>query len=85
MGQRARSGFRGPRGPKGDAGASSADSVSVDASGFIGNLSPTDTDVQEALKTVDELSIGDIVGSNILIDFGQRVEASSTLTYGSRV
>jgi streptogramin lyase len=35
-----------------------ADEVAVDASGFSGNLSPTDTDVQTALETMDALVLG---------------------------
>lgn len=32
--------------------------TAIDASGFSGNLSPTDTDVQTALETIDGLSLG---------------------------
>ena len=39
-------------------GETDAENVTVDASGFSGNLSGTDTDVQTALGTLDALSVG---------------------------
>lgn len=35
-----------------------AKDITVDASGFSGNLGPTDTDVQHALNTIDQLIVG---------------------------
>lgn len=47
-----------------------AEQVTVDAAGFNGNLSPTDTLVQTALQTIDDLTIGtgDVTGPGSSVD-----------------
>lgn len=54
-----------------------ASETTVDASGFVGNLSGTDTDVQTALTTIDGLSLGG--GSGVVTqDEGVEIDAAAT-------
>jgi hypothetical protein len=57
-----------------------ADEVTVDASGFSGNLSGTDTDVQTALETIDAFSLGDF--SEFMASTGTRVGGNLITTIG---
>ena len=61
-------------------GESDAENVTVDASGFSGNLSGTDTDVQTALGTLDTLSVGGGASvTNDVILFGAPENESETV------
>lgn len=69
-----------------------ASETTVDASGFSGNLSGTDTDVQTALETIDALSLGGgsgtvtsvaVSGSDgIEVDSGSPITTSGTIALG---
>lgn len=69
---------------------SAADKVAVDAAGFAGNLSGTDTTVQTALETIDALSIGSgSVATDAIFDakgdlaVGTGADTASKLTVGA--